>query len=194
MAQKLLDVLMLGRCSHEFSWPRRGGDGDFYQVCLVCAAEYKYDWKTMRRTERMEHAAAQGATDSAHTRRRSAHSRKPTWVPRARRLKLDTPVRYRVKNLGGWHEGVIQNLSQSGVLLQGPQRFPDNTLVEMVFEMPEEISGQKNSTVLCQGRIIRTKETEEKPDSADSTTLAASILDYKFVHSRSAAAPEKPSE
>ncbi len=33
-----------------------------------------------------------------------------------------------------------------------------NTLVEMVFEMPEEISGQKNSTVLCQGRIIRRKD------------------------------------
>jgi hypothetical protein len=185
---------MLGRCSHEFSWPRRGSDGDFYQVCLVCAAEYKYDWKTMRRTERVEHAAAQGATESAHARRRSSHTRKPTWVPRARRLKLDTPVRYRVKNLGGWHEGIIQNLSQSGVLLLGPQRFPDNTLVEMVFEMPEEISGQKNSTVLCQGRIIRTKETRESEKDGENTSLAASILDYKFVHPRSAAAGEKPSD
>ena len=193
MPQKLLDVLMLGRCSHEFSWPRRGSDGDFYQVCLVCAAEYKYDWQTMRRTERVEHAAAQGAAESAHTRRRSTHSRKPTWVPRARRLKLDTPVRYRVKNLGSWHEGIIQNLSQSGVLLQGPQRFPNNTLVEMVFEMPEEISGQKNSTVLCQGRIIRTKETRVPQDGAENTGLAASILDYKFVHPRSAATEGKPS-
>ena len=72
-------------------------------------------------------------------------------------------------------------------LLQGPQRFPDNTLVEMVFEMPEEISGQKNSTVLCQGRIIRTRETREAKDSPENTSLAASILDYKFVHPRSAA-------
>jgi hypothetical protein len=193
MAQKLLDVLMLGRCSHEFSWPRRGSDGDFYQVCLVCAAEYKYDWKTMRRTERVERAAAEGTAESAQARRRS-HARKPTWVPRARRLKLDTPVRYRVKNLGGWHEGIIQNLSQSGVLLQGPQRFPDNTLVEMVFEMPEEISGQKNSTVLCQGRIIRTKESRAVKDDAENTSLAASILDYKFVHQRAAASAGKSSE
>ena len=56
MAQKLMDVLMLGRCSHEFSWPRRGADGEYYQVCLLCAAEYKYDWATMRRTQRVEHA------------------------------------------------------------------------------------------------------------------------------------------
>jgi hypothetical protein len=105
--------------------------------------------------------------------------RKPTWVPRARRIKLNAPARYRVKNLGTWNEGMVVNLSQSGVLLSGPQKFPENTLVEMVFEMPEEISGQKNSKVLCQGRLIRMK------DSAKGSTnheFAASILDYKFIH------------
>lgn len=178
MAQKLLDVLMLGRCSHEFSWPRRASDGDYYQVCLLCATEYKYDWKTMRRTERVEPSAPESTT----ARRSRSHSKKPSWVPRARRLKLDTPVRYRVKNLGSWHEGIIQNLSQSGVLLQGPQHLPENTLVEMVFEMPEEISGQKNSSVLCQGRITRAKEDTPAPKAADKTVLAASILDYKFLH------------
>ena len=60
MPQKFMDVLMLGRCSHEFSWPRRGADGDYYQVCLLCAAEYKYDWATMRRTERVEHRPETG--------------------------------------------------------------------------------------------------------------------------------------
>ena len=174
MPQKLLDVLMLGRCSHEFSWPRRAADGHYYQVCLLCAVEYKYDWKTMRRTERVDPSAEASA---ATTRRR--HSKKPTWVPRARRLKLHAPVRYRVKNLGTWHEGMIENLSQSGVLLHGPQQFPDNTLVEMVFEMPEEISGQKNSSVLCQGRIIRSREVREAKE--ESFTMAASILDYKFL-------------
>jgi hypothetical protein len=48
----------------------------------------------------------------------------------------------------------------------------------MVFEMPEEISGQKNSTVLCQGRLIRSKEARTTEDGA---ILAASILDYKFI-------------
>ena len=92
---------------------------------------------------------------------------------------MDAPVRYRVKNLGTWSEGTIQNLSQSGVLLHGTQRFPENTLVEMVFEMPEEISGQKNSKVLCQGRITRMKaEHKEEPKHE----FAASILDYKFIH------------
>ena len=64
------------------------------------------------------------------------------------------------------------------MLLFGPQQLPDNTLVEMVFEMPEEISGQKNSTVLCQGRIIRRKKDVR---DSESIGLAASILDYKFL-------------
>jgi len=49
----------------------------------------------------------------------------------------------------------------------------------MVFEMPEEISGQRNSNVLCQGRIIRSKDTR---DGEDTVGLAATILDYKFLH------------
>jgi hypothetical protein len=167
---------MLRSCSHEFSWPRRATDGHYYQVCLVCAAEYKYDWKTMRRIERVDHSAPEVSTA---TRRTRSHSKKPTWVPRARRLALDTPLRYRVKNLGSWFEGTIQNLSQSGGLLRGPHELPENTLVEMVFEMPEEISGQKNSNVLCQGRITRSKEASE---TAEGISMAASILDYKFIH------------
>jgi hypothetical protein len=178
MPQKLLDVLLLGRCSHEFSWPRRAADGQYYQVCLLCAAEYKYDWATMRRTERV----APEVQEPGPTTRRRPHSRKPTWVPRARRIKMEAAVRFRVKNLGTWSEGTIENLSQSGVLLVGPARFPENTLIEMVFEMPEEISGQKNSKVLCQGRITRMKEPKEGQKDTGIHQLAASILDYKFIH------------
>ena len=98
---------------------------------------------------------------------------------RARRLKLNLPLRYRVKNLSTWSEGTIANISQSGVLFQGTTEVPVNALVEMVFEMPEDISGQKNSNVLCQGRIIRSKESQ---DTEAGFGLAASILDYKFLH------------
>jgi hypothetical protein len=172
MPQKLMDVLMLGRCSHEFSWPRRAADGHYYQVCLLCTAEYKYDWKAMKRIKRVD-----GASEASAETKKGKNQKKPTWVPRARRLTLQTPVRYRPKGLGTWHEGTVENLSQSGVLLFGPQQLPDNTLVEMVFEMPEEISGQKNSTVLCQGRIIRRKDIRDE----ELVGLAASILDYKFL-------------
>ena len=174
MPQKFMDVLMLGRCSHEFSWPRRGADGDYYQVCLLCAAEYKYDWTTMRRTERVEHKPETGI------RRSHARQKRPTWVPRARRLKLDIPLRYRVNRTSTWFEGIIENISQTGVLFAGPQQLPVNALIEMVFEMPEEISGQKNSNVVCQGRVMRFKDAPEPEEG--QTSLAASIVDYKFIH------------
>jgi hypothetical protein len=180
MPQKFMDVLMLGRCSHEFSWPRRGADGHYYQVCLLCAAEYKYDWATMRRTERVEHAKP----ETGGVRRTHAREKRPTWVPRARRLKLDLPLRYRVNKTSTWYEGTIENISQTGVFFNGPQQLPVNALVEMVFEMPEEISGQKNSNVVCQGRIMRAKPTNESTKVTDEGALglAASIVDYKFIH------------
>jgi hypothetical protein len=73
-------------------------------------------------------------------------------------LKLDIPLRYRVNKTSTWYEGIIENISQSGVLFNGPQQLPVNALIEMVFEMPEEISGQKNSNVVCQGRVMRFKD------------------------------------
>jgi hypothetical protein len=183
MPQKIMDVLMLGRCSHEFSWPRRGADGDYYQVCLLCAAEYKYDWATMRRTQRVEHVRPDNTVRRSHTR-----EKRPSWTPRARRLKLDTALRYRVNSTSTWYEGMIENLSQTGLLFSGPQPLPVNALIEMVFEMPEEISGQKNRNVVCQGRVIRSRDKqarekgEEDQDADSAELLAASIVDYKFIH------------
>ncbi len=175
MPQKLMDVLTLGRCSHEFSWPRRAANGEYYQVCMLCATAYQYDWKTMRRGSRVDEPAAETAT----VRRRSGR-KKPTWVPRARRLRLNIPVRYRGRNLSTWYEGMIQNISQTGVLFHGPQELPVNALLELIFEMPELISGQKNSNVLCQGRLIRVKDAADNVE--DAFALAAAILDYKFLH------------
>ena len=166
---------MLGRCSHEFSWPRRSAAGEYYQVCLLCATAYQYDWKTMRRGSRVDEPVA----ETTPVRRRSGQ-KQITWMPRARRLRLNLPIRYRGKNLSTWYDGMIQNISQSGVLFHGPQQLPANALVEMIFEMPEEISGQKNRSVLCQGRLIRIKDAVDNVE--DAFGLVASILDYKFLH------------
>src|SRR5437879_13872126 len=110
MPQKFMDVLMLGRCSHEFSWPRRGADGHYYQVCLLCAAEYKYDWATMRRTERVEHAKPETGIRRRHPREKS-----PSWGRRGRRMKLDIPLGYRVTETRAWYYGAIRTIAQCAV-------------------------------------------------------------------------------
>ena len=43
------------------------------------------------------------------------------------RLTLQSPVRYRTKGLGHWHEGIVENLSHSGILLSGPQQLTEHT-------------------------------------------------------------------
>lgn len=50
-------------------------------------------------------------------------------------------------------------------------------LIEMVFEMPAEVSGQKLRTVLCHGRVLRRDEGRD----CGAVGLAASILDYTFL-------------
>jgi hypothetical protein len=40
-------------CSHRFTWPRLSGDGQHYQICLICGTAYGYDWRRMQRTDRL---------------------------------------------------------------------------------------------------------------------------------------------
>jgi hypothetical protein len=40
-------------CPHRFTWPRLNGNGQHYQICLICGTAYEYDWKRMRRTDRL---------------------------------------------------------------------------------------------------------------------------------------------
>jgi hypothetical protein len=49
LALKLTDLLIPNGCPHEFGWPRKRQDGEHYQVCRLCGAEYAYDWRLMRR-------------------------------------------------------------------------------------------------------------------------------------------------
>jgi len=52
---------LLGKgCTHHFSWPRVDDNGHHYQICLACGTAYEYDWRMMRRTDRLLHLAVPG--------------------------------------------------------------------------------------------------------------------------------------
>src|SRR5947199_319237 len=119
---KLLDVMLLKHCPHEFSWPRRLQTGECYQVCLLCGDQYGYDWKKMRRLDRL---ASPVAVSESRTQA------KPKWLPRARRHHISIPIRYRKKGSTDWHEGEIRNLSESGIFVAGTETFPEKTRIEM---------------------------------------------------------------
>ena len=50
---KLLKLLLRQGCTHRFSWPRIDENGRHYQICLACGTAYEYDWRMMRRTDRL---------------------------------------------------------------------------------------------------------------------------------------------
>jgi hypothetical protein len=54
-------------CSHRFTWPRLGENGQHYQVCLSCGAAYEYDWDQMRRTSRLLVKAGQHVLNLARS-------------------------------------------------------------------------------------------------------------------------------
>src|SRR5436309_12219036 len=82
-------------CSHEFLWPRRGADGHYYQICLLCGAKSKYDWKRMQRIGRMD--TDHGPNSVSGSSSLSAHLKA---VPRLRLLlELEPAHRVFFRNL-----------------------------------------------------------------------------------------------
>jgi hypothetical protein len=43
------------------------GNGQHYQICLICGTAYEYDWKSMRRIDRLLLTNEQSPPGSART-------------------------------------------------------------------------------------------------------------------------------
>ncbi len=185
MGSRILDLFRLGRCSHEFSWPRRWPDGEYYQVCLVCGEEYRYDWKTMSRLERITARPPAEVSPRALSRQgRACSKKKPSWSPRARRIKLhDQEMKFRVSGSKEWQQGHVQNISQTGILFRPADTLTmaDNAELEMILEMPPEIIGQEHAQVIAHGLVVRMVPAE---DGKERPGVAAGIWEYRVLHER----------
>ena len=179
MPGKLL-ASVFGVCSHEFSWPRRWSDGHYYQVCLQCGDEWLYDWKNMERKERI--TAGQFAQRTLREARRPglrmSHSiSKSSWKPRARRVKLENrDLKFRERGERDWQNGTVENISASGVLFRTSAPVRENASIEMILQMPEPISGQREAMVLASCTVVRTAEEGENP------AYGAILWEYRFLH------------
>lgn len=163
----LLDSVFNRPCPHEFSWPNRRSAGGYYQVCVRCGEHYIYDWATMARGEKM--------TTSVRQQPQTGAPEPSLRVPRARRLTVRKPIFYRQLGHSQYHLAMVHNISESGVLLECHPPIPEGTSLEMIFEMPEEITGQPNSTVLCRGEVVRTALAE-----SSIPLVGVSISGYSF--------------
>jgi hypothetical protein len=164
MAETLLKRIWFS-CRHQFSWPRRSEGGEYYQVCLECGIQYRYDWNKMRRTDRLIHEAVtvvSGTTkkpprkcgSQPFSTARGEHAR-PSWQPRERRLRCDSPILFRAANGSEWLHGHAENISRSGLLFHADEQFPLGTALELILDMPHEISGSGGAKVICQAKVAR---------------------------------------
>ena len=167
---------LLFDCRHQFSWPRRDENGDYYQLCVSCGMKYQYDWTRMRRLDPVDDPPK--TEDPKSTIRRCG--RKSAWTPRERRLKHEVPVMFRVKGTQEWSEGMTENISKSGVLFRSLSTFEPHTRLELKFQMPKELTGETPAEVICQAsvrRVIAHAATKKQPESFN---IACAVAGYDF--------------
>jgi hypothetical protein len=93
---------------------------------------------------------------------------------RAPRFVLPLVVRYRSDGETGWHDGRIENISRSGMLIRTDEPPAVDTRLEMTFVLPV---GKTPPAVVCRGRIVRTV----LPTAHGLPGLAATISSFRFV-------------
>ncbi len=98
---------------------------------------------------------------------------------RAKRFKLQLPLKYRPLGEENWRAGTTENISRSGLLFRAEEIMPENVQIEINLVLPPEIAGLSAAEVVCRGEIVRTMSAES---SAMSPALAAKILQYRFQH------------
>jgi len=172
---------LLFSCRHQFSWPRTDETGTNYQVCVHCGAKYSYDWATMRRVAplgRQEEVEAEGPKRGAHRK----CGTKRAWQPRERRLRHCVAVQFRVGSNYVWTDGMTENISRSGLLFRSPKPIEAGSAIELDFDMPQEITGEMNARVLCEGKVVRVEALPVTRTNKQPTFLVAcSIKQYNFL-------------
>ena len=173
---------LLSACHHQFSWPRREESGEYYQVCVHCGAKYRYDWTRMRRI-----APVQEEENSPELTRSTVRKcgTKKAWMPRERRLRHSVAISFRVAGSDTWMEGTTENISRSGLLFRSTAHLEPGSNLELMFEMPHELTGEHDAHVLCHGSLVRVDPVPVTRKQKETFyMMACSIAHYKFVPNR----------
>lgn len=176
----LIDGLLFS-CHHQFSWPRRDETGGNYQVCVRCGTKYSYDWAKMRRV-----AMLTDQEGEPHANRMSMRKcgTKKAWTPRERRLRHCVSVMFRIPGSDGWSEGSTENISHSGLLFRSSSPIEVGSSMELILEMPPELTGLDHARVLCGGSLLRVEAVAtSRKNKQSSFLMACTITQYRFVPS-----------
>jgi len=170
---------LMPTCRHQFAWPRRDERGEHYQVCILCGAKYSYDWTTMRRVAPLTDEEEQAA-EPAFAHRKCGKKR--AWVPRERRLRHEVPVQFRHRGSHEWSEGVSENISRSGLLFHAASALEVGSELELMLELPQELTGEADAPVACEAVVVRVEQVPATRTNKQVTyKIACSVAQYRFL-------------
>lgn len=101
-----------------------------------------------------------------------------TRVERARRYGIGAEVRFRVRGEREWQEGVMENISISGLLMRTTHSLQPQTSIEMRFVLPIELNGECAAEVMCRGSVVRSSGSTLRDGFA---SVAARIDHFRFL-------------
>ena len=78
--------------------------------------------------------------------------------PRASRLSISTALRYRFRGTREWREGMLVNISTTGVLFRADSAIKPGSRIEMQFSLPMQTEKVSSTLVSCHGVIVRVAE------------------------------------
>ena len=99
-------------------------------------------------------------------------------IPRAQRYEMNTTMRYRIQGEKQWRDGVVKNISISGVLMRTASFLELKTAIEMRFSLPIHLQGESAAEVFCRGSVVRSSKSEEQGEAA---IVAAKIEHWRFL-------------
>jgi len=102
-------------------------------------------------------------------------------VSRAQRYEIDTVMRYRIRGEKEWREGVMKNISITGILLHADNSLPPDTVIEMRFCLPVHLNGENAAEVLCRGSVVRSSKSGGPGVAA---MVAARIKHSRFLRQK----------
>jgi signal transduction histidine kinase len=97
---------------------------------------------------------------------------------RARRFSMRVPLRYRGIGTWEWRNGETENISFSGVLFRCPEQLEERARVEVVLEMPPELSEGAGLDLLCAGQVVRSTEAGLLVKGG---TIAVAFKDFRLL-------------
>lgn len=99
---------------------------------------------------------------------------------RAQRYAIQAPIRFRGRREKKWREGVLLNISTTGLLIKTRQICEMGMPLEMRFVLPVNVYGKDAAELFCSGKVIR---IEDPLAPGSDGLLAATIERSQLVRS-----------